>query len=83
MNFFFIPTGKAGLWPTGQYGLPMPKAGCPNNWFDGRRFRDVDSGNLIDRKIYDSLHLAGWISREGTTVIHSPRLTLCFSLFLL
>lgn len=57
--------GKAGLWPTGQYGLPMPKAGCPNNWFDGRRFRDVDSGNLIDRKIYDSLHLAGWISREG------------------
>jgi len=52
-------------WPTGQYGLPMPKAGCPNNWFDGRRFHDVDSGNLIDRKVYESFHLAGWISKEG------------------
>lgn len=53
------------MWPTGQYGLPMPKAGCPNNWFDGRRFHDVDSGNLIDHKMYESLHLAGWISKEG------------------
>ena len=58
------------MWPTGQYGLPMPKAGCPNNWFDGRRFHDVDSGNLIDHKMYESLHLAGWISKEGIPDIH-------------
>lgn len=43
----------------------MPKAGCPNNWFDGRRFHDDTNGNLIDRKVYDSLHLAGWVSKEG------------------
>lgn len=59
-----LRTGK-NVWPAGQYGLPMPKAGCPNNWFDGRRFPDVGSGNLIDRKVYESLHLGGWISKEG------------------
>jgi len=52
-------------WPTGKYGLPMPKAGCPNNWFDGRRFHDDTNANLIDGKVYDSLHLAGWVSKEG------------------
>lgn len=52
-------------WPTGKYGLPMPKAGCPNNWFDGRRFHDDKTGNLVDREVYDNLHLAGWITREG------------------
>ena len=55
-------------WPTGNYGLPMPKAGCPSNWFDGRRFHDDTNANLIDCKVYDSLHLAGWVSKEG---IHS------------
>ena len=43
----------------------MPKAGCPNNWFDGRRFHDDTDSNLIDRKVYDSLDLAGWVSKEG------------------
>lgn len=52
-------------WPTGKYGLPMPKAGCPNNWFDGRRFHDDKSNNLVDRKIYDTLHLAGWVTKQG------------------
>lgn len=56
-------------WPTGKYGLPMPKAGCPNNWFDGRRFHDDTNANLIERKVHESLHLAGWVSKEGITDI--------------
>lgn len=52
-------------WPTGKYGLPMPKAGCPNNWFEGRRFHDDKTGNLVDREAYNNLHLAGWITKEG------------------
>ncbi|KAJ7379190.1 hypothetical protein OS493_017690 [Desmophyllum pertusum] len=63
---FWCHSTKANVtWPNGKYGLPMPKAGCPNNWFDGRRFHDNSSGNLIDRKVYESLHLAGWVSKEG------------------
>lgn len=63
--FWCHSTKGKNVWPAGQYGLPMPKAGCPNNWFDGRRFPDVGSGNLIARKVYESLHLGGWISKEG------------------
>ena len=61
-----MSTGKVS-WPPGQYALPMPKAGCPDNWFEGRRFHDTDTSGtlLIDQKIYESLHLAGWISKEG------------------
>ncbi|XP_078359812.1 uncharacterized protein LOC144644238 isoform X2 [Oculina patagonica] len=63
---FWCHSTKGNLkWPTGNYGLPMPKVGCPNNWFDGRRFHDDTNSNLIDRKVYDSLHLAGWVSKEG------------------
>ena len=43
----------------------MPKAGCPNNWFEGRRFHDDKTGNLVDREAYNNLHLAGWITKEG------------------
>ena len=68
LNFFKLFTGNVS-WPTGKYGLPMPKAGCPNNWFDGRRFHDDNNSNLIDRKLYDSLHLAGWVSKEGISML--------------
>lgn len=63
-NLFVLFLGKVS-WPTGKYGLPMPKAGCPNNWFEGRRFHDDKTGNLVDREAYNNLHLAGWITKEG------------------
>ena len=63
-RLFSMRTGKIS-WPPGQYALPMPKAGCPDNWFEGRRFHDTSGTLLIDQKIYESLHLAGWISKEG------------------
>lgn len=63
-NLLLLFLGKVS-WPTGKYGLPMPKAGCPNNWFEGRRFHDDKTGNLVDREAYNNLHLAGWITKEG------------------
>ncbi|XP_015764518.1 PREDICTED: uncharacterized protein LOC107343465 [Acropora digitifera] len=63
---FWCQTTKGKIsWPPGQYALPMPKAGCPDNWFEGRRFHDTSGTLLIDQNIYESLHLAGWISKEG------------------
>ncbi|KAK2563740.1 hypothetical protein P5673_012727 [Acropora cervicornis] len=63
---FWCQTTKGKIsWPPGQYALPMPKAGCPDNWLEGRRFHDTSGTLLIDQKIYESLHLAGWISKEG------------------
>lgn len=60
-----LTTKAKASWPSGQYALPMPKAGCPNDWSEGRRFHDDDSGSSIDRKFFESLHLAGWLSKEG------------------
>ena len=42
-------------WPSGSYGLPRPKSGCPNGeqngWYEGWRFQDMedDSKNTSTR----------------------------------
>ena len=38
-------------WPSGGYGLPKPKSGCPagNGWQEGWRFQDMDDSHKFSR----------------------------------
>ncbi len=38
-------------WPSGSYGLPRPKSGCPggrkNGWYEGYRYQDMEDNEKI------------------------------------
>ncbi|XP_028397170.1 uncharacterized protein LOC114520990 isoform X2 [Dendronephthya gigantea] len=58
------------LWPSGTYGLPKPKSGCPESsgflWKTGTRFYDTeDDGN--ENHNSDEYHLAGGVTEDGIT----------------
>ncbi|XP_028399914.1 uncharacterized protein LOC114523247 [Dendronephthya gigantea] len=39
-------------WPSGSYGLPKPKSGCPNKtsvWSEGWRFQDMEDSPSVSR----------------------------------
>ncbi|XP_048578888.1 uncharacterized protein LOC5515676 [Nematostella vectensis] len=51
-------------WPSGQYGLPRPKSGCPENWMKGRRFTDTEAAGQ-NKQFKDWFHLSGFVSNQG------------------
>ncbi|XP_078346119.1 uncharacterized protein LOC144631547 isoform X2 [Oculina patagonica] len=55
---------SAVLWPSGMYGLPMPKTGCPKAngfyWKSGYIFQDLeDVGSMTT--VSPNSHLQGWV----------------------
>ena len=52
-------------WPSGNYGLPKPKSGCPSNeWGEGYRYHDSENyrnGNYQSNRS----HLAGEVNDHG------------------
>ena len=58
------------LWPSGTYGLPKPKSGCPESsgflWKAGKRFHDTEDDGTENHNsaVY---HLAGDVTEDGVT----------------
>ena len=55
------------LWPSGRYGLPMPKTGCPTangfHWSTGYIYQDLEDNDSQTKASPDS-HLAGSVSND-------------------
>ena len=55
------------LWPSGRYGLPMPKTGCPTangfHWSTGYVHQDLEDNDSQTKASPDS-HLAGSVSND-------------------
>ncbi|CAB4035695.1 partial, partial [Paramuricea clavata] len=58
------------LWPSGTYGLPKPKSGCPESsgflWKTGTRFYDTEDDGTENHNS-DAYHLAGDVTEDGIT----------------
>ncbi|KAL9962437.1 hypothetical protein ACROYT_G031541 [Oculina patagonica] len=53
-------------WPSGTYGLPKPKSGCPNAHFnEGTRYHDTEDDDSSNEwsNLYTN-HLAGYVTRN-------------------
>ena len=52
-------------WPSGSYGLPKPRSGCPNKqWREGFRYQDSENLENINFKSNGS-HFSGKVSLHG------------------
>jgi hypothetical protein len=58
------------LWPSGTYGLPKPKSGCPDSsgflWKTGKRFHDTEDDGTENHNS-EVYHLAGDVTEDGIT----------------
>ena len=52
-------------WPSGSYGLPKPRSGCPyKEWREGFRYQDSENLENTNLKSNGS-HLSGQVSPHG------------------
>lgn len=52
-------------WPSGNYGLPKPRTGCPNrSWREGFRYQDSENLENTNSKSNKS-HLSGNVTQHG------------------
>ncbi|XP_068708325.1 uncharacterized protein [Montipora foliosa] len=62
------------VWPSGSYGLPKPRSGCPdNNWREGYRYHDsenVENSNFKSNKS----------KLSGNVTLHGIRQEFCIHL---
>ncbi|KAL9984811.1 hypothetical protein ACROYT_G007146 [Oculina patagonica] len=59
-----IPVNR-NTWPSGSYGLPKPRSGCPSKqWREGFRYQDSENLENTNLKSNGS-HLSGEVSPHG------------------
>ena len=52
-------------WPSGSYGLPKPRSGCPDrDWREGFRYHDSENAENTNLKSNRS-HLSGRVTPHG------------------
>ena len=55
------------LWPSGRYGLPMPKSRCPTangfHWISGYIYQDLENKASVTT-VSPNAHLLGWVSND-------------------
>jgi len=51
-------------WPSGVYGLPRPRTGCPPSWKEGMRYHDTEDVDSHNKKS-SSYHLSGVVNKHG------------------
>ena len=52
-------------WPSGSYGLPKPKSGCPSKeWLEGFRYQDSENVENTNTKTNGS-HFSGRVTPHG------------------
>lgn len=62
--FLFIPVFP-NKWPSGDYGLPKPTSGCPDeNWREGFRYQDSENVQNTNLESNGS-HFSGRVSQHG------------------
>ena len=58
-------------WPSGSYGLPRPKSGCPcgrkNGWREGCRYQDMQDDKKSSEwsRVSNGSHMLGVITING------------------
>lgn len=64
LSYLALPVFQS-IWPSGIYGLPKPKSGCPDeSWKKGFRYQDsenVENANLKSNRS----HLSGEVTPHG------------------
>lgn len=66
-NFIFLSAALViqNTWPSGSYGLPKPKSGCPNKqWREGFRYQDSENVENTNLKTNRS-NLSGQVNPHG------------------
>ena len=66
INAIYLVSLKV-LWPSGRYGLPMPKSGCPKAhdfyWNTGYILQDLEDTDSMT-SVSPNSHLLGWVSND-------------------
>ena len=67
LNFVESPSNSDPEWPSGTYGLPRPRLGCPRSdkvtWSSGWRFQDTEDSNADNRKS-ESFHMGAIVMKN-------------------
>ena len=67
ISFFFLLVALVmrNTWPSGSYGLPKPKSGCPSKeWLEGFRYQDSENVENTNTKTNGS-HFSGRVTPHG------------------
>ena len=63
--FFLAALVIKNTWPSGSYGLPKPKSGCPSKeWLEGFRYQDSENVENTNTKTNGS-HFSGRVTPHG------------------